>query len=183
MPPRKVCPQCQAVVPLRLKVCRPYQHVFRSKRKVECNLPDQAIKCKRASESCERTLRRKQQNRQHMACVRPTKKTSNVSIQQAIISFHSDIKNGLDFVCTCCHRLMYSKRVGEKDVGILEASKSYQLNRLEIRTYMGKTHLSFPSIVSFDEINLLQNVNTSDEDEDNLCSVSIVGVKEQFTPA
>ena len=37
--------------------------------------------------------------------------TVDVSIQQAITSFHSDIKKGPDFVCTCCHRLMYSKSV------------------------------------------------------------------------
>ena len=39
------------------------------------------------------------------------KKASNVSVQQAIMSFHSDIKNGPDFVCSCCHRLMDSKSV------------------------------------------------------------------------
>ena len=32
-------------------------------------------------------------------------------IEQAIGSFHFDINNGSDFVCTCCHRLMYKKSV------------------------------------------------------------------------
>ena len=31
MPPSKVCPQCNAVVPIRLKVCKSCQHVFRAK--------------------------------------------------------------------------------------------------------------------------------------------------------
>ena len=64
----------------------------------------------RAAESSEQTLHRQQQNKQHMASVRAAKK-ANVSIEQAIVSFHSDIKNGPDFVCTCCHRLMYRKSV------------------------------------------------------------------------
>ena len=39
MPPRKVCPQCNAVVPIRLKVCKSCQHVFRAKRQIEHTLP------------------------------------------------------------------------------------------------------------------------------------------------
>ena len=31
MPPSKVCPQCDTIVPLRLKVCKSCQHVFRAK--------------------------------------------------------------------------------------------------------------------------------------------------------
>ena len=202
MPPSKVCPQCNAVVPIRLKVCKTCQHVFRAKRQIEHTLPARAMKrlrvalsdsvksvkmakdklqkaCKRAAESSEQTLHgqqsdreykasmraaesseetlqrqqknrqhmasvraaesseqtlqrqqqnkqhmasvraaesseqtlhRQQQNKQHMASVRAAKK-ANVSIEQAIVSFHSDIKNGPDFVCTCCHRLMYRKSV------------------------------------------------------------------------
>ena len=34
MPPSKVCPQCNAVVPIRLKVCKSCQHVFRAKRQI-----------------------------------------------------------------------------------------------------------------------------------------------------
>ena len=47
MPPSKVCPQCQAVVPPRLKVCK-------SCDKAELNLPDQATSI-RASETSEQT--------------------------------------------------------------------------------------------------------------------------------
>ena len=65
----------------------------------------------RAAESSEQTLHRQQQNKEHMASVRAAKKVNDVSIEQAIVSFHSDIKNGPDFVCTCCHRLMYRKSV------------------------------------------------------------------------
>ena len=220
MPPSKVCPQCETIVPLRLKVCRSCQHVFRAKRKVEHNLPDKgmtrmrvlqsdsvnsAMKAKdklqkaskrtsetsdqtvhrrekdrnhkasmRASETSERTVHRQetdrnhkaskrvgetseqtvhrqQQNRKHMSSMRAsessdhtvhrrekdrsnkasmratetseqtvhiqqqnrehmraTKKASNVLVQ---LTFHSDIKNGPDFVRLCCHRLMYNKSV------------------------------------------------------------------------
>ena len=38
MPPTKVCPQCKAVVSVRLKTCECCDLVFRSKRKAECNL-------------------------------------------------------------------------------------------------------------------------------------------------
>ena len=37
MPPTKVCPQCKAAVPVRRKTCERCDHVFRSKRKAECN--------------------------------------------------------------------------------------------------------------------------------------------------
>ena len=226
MPPSKVCPQCETIVPARLKVCKSCEHVFRAKTKAEHNLRDKAMKrmrvlqsdnvksaikardklqngskrasetseqtvhrrekdrnhkasmrttetseqtvhrrekdrnhkasmrttetseqtvhrrekdrnhkasmrttetseqtvhrqqqnrecmtSMRATETSEQTVHRQQQNRQHMASMRATKKASNVSVQQAIMSFHSDIKNGPDFVCSCCHRLMYSKSV------------------------------------------------------------------------
>ena len=62
-------------------------------------------------ETNEQSLHRREQNRKCKASMRASKKTSTVSIQQAITSFHSEIKNGPDFVCTCCHRLMYSKSV------------------------------------------------------------------------
>ena len=44
MPPSKVCPQCETIVPLRLKVCKSCKHVFRAKREAEHNLPDKAMK-------------------------------------------------------------------------------------------------------------------------------------------
>ena len=67
MPPSKVCPQCQASVPLKLKLCKCCQHVFQSKRKAEYSLSGQATKrmraTKRASETSEQTLHRQQQDR------------------------------------------------------------------------------------------------------------------------
>ena len=33
MPPSKVCPECDTVVPIKLKVCKSCQHVFRAKRR------------------------------------------------------------------------------------------------------------------------------------------------------
>jgi hypothetical protein len=44
MPPSKVCPQCNAVVPIRLKVCKTCQHVFRAKRQIEHTVPARAMK-------------------------------------------------------------------------------------------------------------------------------------------
>ena len=35
----------------------------------------------------------------------------NVTVEYAISAFHSEIKSGPDFVCTCCHRMMYRKSV------------------------------------------------------------------------
>ena len=61
----------------------------------------------RAAESSEQTLHRQQQNKEHMTVA----KKANVSIEQVTVSFPSDIKNGPDFVCTCCHCLMYRKSV------------------------------------------------------------------------
>ena len=91
MPPSKVCPQCETIVPIRLKVCKSCEHVFRAKRKAEHNLPDKTMKrmrvlqsdksamkakdrlqkaSKRASETGEKTVHRQLQNREHMASMR-----------------------------------------------------------------------------------------------------------------
>ena len=83
--------------------------------------------CERASETRERTLHRQEQNRMRMASMRKSdevlrrkqsnkeamasKRKRNVSVEHAILSFHHDIKNGPDFVCTSCHRMMYRKSV------------------------------------------------------------------------
>ena len=50
----------------------------------------------------------------------------------------------------------------DKDVGVLEPNCSYKFNRLETRSYMGKAHLSFPSTVSFDKIDPIDGLCTSD---------------------
>ena len=93
MPPTKVCSQCKAAVPVRRKTCERCDHVFRSKRKAECNLREKAMKriravesncmklarkakdklhkaCERVSEICEQTLHRQEQNRMCMASMR-----------------------------------------------------------------------------------------------------------------
>ena len=90
MPPSKVCPQCDAVVLIKLKVCKSCQHVFRGKRRIEHTLPGRAMKrsrvalsdsvksvikakdklqkaCKRAAESSEQTLLRQQNDRKYRA--------------------------------------------------------------------------------------------------------------------
>ena len=93
MPPSKVCPQCKAMVPLRLKLCISCQHVFRAKRRAEHSLAAKAMKrvrllqsdsvksvtkakdklqkaSKRASESSEQTLHRQEQDRERKGSVR-----------------------------------------------------------------------------------------------------------------
>ena len=93
MPPTKVCPQCKGAVPVRRKTCERCDHVFRSKRKTECNLREKVVKrvravesdsvkstrkaknklhkaCERALETREQTLHRQEQNRMHMASMR-----------------------------------------------------------------------------------------------------------------
>ena len=88
VPPTKVCSQCKAGVPVRRKTREHCDHVFRSKRKAECNLREKAMKrmravesdcmksarkakdkfhkaCERASKICERTLHRQEQNNAH----------------------------------------------------------------------------------------------------------------------
>ena len=62
MPPTKVCPQFKAAVPVRWKTCECCDHVFRSKRKAECNLREKTMKRVRAVE-CEISL----------SCTRPAK--------------------------------------------------------------------------------------------------------------
>ena len=84
----------------------------------------------RASETCEGTTERREQNRTRLASMRAyeshsemlQRKTSNkdnmaklrqrtVTVENAILVFEHEIKLGPDFVCTCCHRMMYRKSV------------------------------------------------------------------------
>ena len=60
---------------------------------------------KRAAEIPVQVLQRKETNKEPMVC----KRSKCVSVEQAISAFHSEIKAGPDFVCTCCHRMMYKK--------------------------------------------------------------------------
>ena len=70
MPPRNVCPQSKAAVPVRRKMCERCDHVF---KKAKCNLQEKAMKrtrdsvksakgklhktaCERASEICDKWL-------------------------------------------------------------------------------------------------------------------------------
>ena len=61
----------------------------------------------RASETQEQTLQRQKQDRTHRA----NKRKRSLLVEDAIAAFHSEIKLGPDFVCTCCHRMMYQKSV------------------------------------------------------------------------
>lgn len=74
----------------------------------------------------------------------------------------------------------------EKHVGSIDLDCTYQFNRLETCTYKGKVYLSFPSIVSFDKIEPIVGLSTteppssSDEEEDMTCA-TVSGVKELDT--
>ena len=70
IPPTKVCSQCKAAVPVRWKTCKRCDHVFRSKRKTECNLREKAMKCMRAVESDSVKSARKAKGKVHKACER-----------------------------------------------------------------------------------------------------------------
>ena len=70
----------------------------------------------------------------------------------------------------------------ENGVNSLQQGISYQLNRLEVRVYMGKKHLSFPSSLSKDEISDIDDVidgyTSSDDDQEQLQCVSVSGIRE-----
>ena len=75
--------------------------------------PKQNRKCiasLRSSETHAQTLQRQADNRKHMAGLRASVRRS-VSVNSAISTFQSVVKLGPDFVCTCCHRMMYRKSV------------------------------------------------------------------------
>ena len=65
MPPTKVCPQCKAAVPVRRRTCKRCDHVFRSKRKAECNLQEKAVKRMGAVESDSVKSARKAKDKLH----------------------------------------------------------------------------------------------------------------------
>ena len=66
MHPSKVWPQCETIVPLRLKVCKSCQHVFAVQRKAEHNLLDKAMKRMRILRS-DKLWRLKIKERQKLA--------------------------------------------------------------------------------------------------------------------
>ena len=68
MPSTKVCPQYKAAVPVKQKTCERCDHVFRSKRKTECNLREKGMKRMRAVESGSVKSARKAKGKLHKAC-------------------------------------------------------------------------------------------------------------------
>ena len=69
---------------------------------------DRAYKAKkRESETVVETAQRWKQNRAYMA----NRRALVVSMEKYITDFQSKIKQGPEFVCTCCHRLMYKQTV------------------------------------------------------------------------
>ena len=78
-----------------------------------CETPDQTVGRQnqnrarmasiRASQTPDQVLRRKENNKDCMS----SKRSRCVSVEQAISAFHYETKGGPDFVCTCCHRMMF----------------------------------------------------------------------------
>ena len=62
---------------------------------------------KRASETPEEIAHRREMNRACMA----EKQASIVPIEKCIADFQTKTKLGPEFVCTCCHRMMYKQTV------------------------------------------------------------------------
>ena len=74
----------------------------------------------------------------------------------------------------------------EKHVGSIDLDCTYQFNRLETCTYKDKIYLSFPSIVSFDKIEPISGLSTSEpasssDEEEELTSATISGIRELDT--
>ena len=61
----------------------------------------------RASESIVQSLQRKKQDKMYKI----SKRTATVTIDSAISNFLGKIRQGPDYVCTCCHRMMYKQNV------------------------------------------------------------------------
>ena len=70
----------------------------------------------------------------------------------------------------------------EADINSLQEERSYQLSRLEIREFMGKKRLSFPpASKSIDEISDIESIEcnpSSDEDEEQLHTVTVSAIKD-----
>ena len=73
----------------------------------------------------------------------------------------------------------------EDDVGMLIEGKSYLFNRVIIKCFLGKSHLSMPpSGATAEEINNLENVVatsasiTDNEDDEHLTNVTVTGVQQ-----
>ena len=66
---------------------------------------------KRACETEPDTLQRRERDRACTARKRASKRASCIPIDKAISAFQSRVKIGPEYVCTCCHRMMYKQTV------------------------------------------------------------------------
>ena len=128
-----------AAVPVRWKTCEHCDnvfrsHVFRSKRKAECNLREKATKrmravesdsvksarkakgklhkaCQRVSETCERTLHWQKQNRMHMASMRKSRDSDQFLVNTQVQS-HALLRRGfgtsVPFIVNMAWRILQS---------------------------------------------------------------------------
>ena len=82
-----------------------------------CETPEQSLQRQeknrehmmklRGSETPSDVVSRKQANKEAMA----NRRSRSVPVEHAIAAFHSEVKSGPDFVCTCCYRMMYRRSV------------------------------------------------------------------------
>ena len=71
----------------------------------------------------------------------------------------------------------------EVDINMVKEAKSYQMNKLVVRSFLGKQHLSFPPIGStIEDIDDLQNVvnedTTPSDEEQQLAAVKVTGIQQ-----
>ena len=65
---RKVCPHCKTILDVSWAVCG-CRHAFPLKRKAPSNTDEERVKCRKALESEEEKLCRKEQDRTHKASI------------------------------------------------------------------------------------------------------------------
>ena len=77
-----LCLQCTAAVPVRRKTCERCDHVFRTKRKAECNLRVKAMKRIRAVESDSKKSARQAKDKLHKGCERASESLEQTLCRQ-----------------------------------------------------------------------------------------------------
>ena len=64
----------------------------------------------------------------------------------------------------------------ETDIDTQKKGKSYQLNKMQVRSYLGKYHLSHPQTGS--SIEDIQDGDSTTDDEEQLTLVSVLAVQQ-----
>ena len=128
----------------------------------------------RASETSEQTVHRQQQNKKHMESMRASETSEQTVHRIHELSEHDRVTIRVSVLKVNEPEQLVSGHTKQaikvadatgqttvtlwgNDIAILQLHKCYQLNRLEIHSYLGKTYLSFPSGPSFDIISDIED--------------------------